>query len=268
MLKNRLFSNLQFFSADTGGGAAATSTAGAGTEAPPIAGAGDTSAATGENAQGATGDTTAGGGEPATGAGLTEADIRRYYESDFLKGLGVDSIEAVKQALEAKGITPAAADATTATTTAGNAANDSTQAKDKAGDQGEPEGDKKEPEKKDEAKQPPAEEQPPPEEKKPEDVLLEKDSEIETLKAQLAAAKHDVDEEKFDDVLTLASALSKKGEGLEIGEAIKAIVEKYPAFTKSAAAAPAAERPRFGEVGSQRKADDTDPFVRGLFGNK
>lgn len=61
-----------------------------------------------------------------------------------------------------------------------------------------------------------------------------KDSTIYELNAKLAASNLDVDPESVDDVIVLAKAMTDKDSELKIGDAIKSVVERYPAFKKEA----------------------------------
>lgn len=254
---------IQHFSADTGAAAGGDAGAAAGTTG--TAGAGDNNAATGgDQQQGAAGDNTAGGGDKGAGSKLSAEDLQRYQESEFLKALGYDSIDDVKTALAASktnGDTKQTGDDKKADEQQQGDKKDADPDK-KAGDQAgdtkadDKTGDKKADETPPETKEP---------DKKPEPTVAEKEVEIAQLKAQLAATKAGVKEESLDDVLDLATALSKRGEGMEIEAAIKAIIEKYPLF--AGAAAPGPGKPHFGDTGSQRQADDRDPFVRTLLGS-
>lgn len=59
-----------------------------------------------------------------------------------------------------------------------------------------------------------------------------KDSTIYELNAKLAASNLDVDPESVDDVIVLAKAMTDKDSELKIEDAIKSVVERYPAFKK------------------------------------
>lgn len=250
---------IQHFSADTGAGGTGTAAA----PDPSLAGAGGTSAATGgDSTQSAAGDTTAGGGDKTTGSQLSPEDLKRYEESEFLKALGYTSIDAVKDALAAAGKPADAKDDSKK-----QADDDKTGDKKDAADDKKTDGKAAETKADDKAGEKKADETPPDTkepEKEPEPTVAEKEAEIADLKAQLAATKAGVKEDSLDDVLVLAKALSTKGEGMEIDAAIKAVIDKYPSF--AGAAAPDPGKPRFGDSGSQRQADDRDPFVRTLLG--
>lgn len=249
---------IQFFNADTGAAAGGTTTAAAPGDTGTAA-AGDQDAAGGGTTQSAVGDTTTGGGDTKPDSTLSKEDLQRYQESDFLKALGYDSIDAAKAALKAaKELETAkpAGDKTQATDEQPGDKKDAKPGDDKTGEKtGDGAGDKAgETKPGDEADQ------------KPEPTIEEKELEIADLKAQLAATKAGVKEESLDDVLDLAKALSKRGKGMEIDAAIKAVVEKYPSFAGVAEQATDTKTPRFGEIGSHRTADDSDPFVRSLLG--
>lgn len=251
---------IQFFAADTG---AAGGDAGAAAGDTGTAGAGDNDAAAGGTDKGATGDTTAGGGDKGTGSQLSADDLKRYHESEFLKALGVESIDAAKAALAASqqtGDTKQAGDekkaGDDATGDKKDAADDSKKADDQTGTKVDDKtGDKKADETPPDTKEP---------DKKDEPNAEQLATENANLKAQLAAAKNNVAEESFEDVIALAENLVKKEDGLTIDAAVKKIIEKYPSF--AGAAAPPPGKPRFGDTGSQRQADDRDPFVRTLLG--
>lgn len=59
-----------------------------------------------------------------------------------------------------------------------------------------------------------------------------KDSMIYELNAKLAASNLDVDPESVDDVIVLAKSMTDKDSELKIEDAIKSVVERYPAFKK------------------------------------